>query len=108
MLLSELKIAVDTATKNLATQDAYVQELGAKVTAGEKTIRVYDDALKVWTDIKLLDFWQIQYDKYIAMAGYAGDMNGLLSNLQSALDAALPGIALPEDRIKDAAAKKVS
>lgn len=103
MQLSELKYDVEKAIADLAIQDAYVKSLGEKIKAGEKIIKVYDESLNVWTEIKLIEFWQIQYDQYLAMSGYAGDMNGLLTNLQSALDEALPTIALPIDRVKAAA-----
>lgn len=104
MKLQELSAVVDKAVAATETQNNYVQILAAKVQAGEKTVRVWDEGSQVWTDVKLTDFWQIQYDKYLAMAGYSGDMSGLQANLQSLLDANLPTIALPEDRVKAATA----
>lgn len=105
MKLVDLPAASEKAQADMHTQDAYVLSLGVKIQNGEKTIEVFSD--NVWTTVKLLDFWQLQYDKYIAMSGYAGDLNGLLTNLQSALDAAILTIVLPEDRVKviQAAAK---
>lgn len=100
MQLSDLNKAVVAATNDMNTQDAYVQALGARVQNGEKTIKVFSE--NVWTEVKLLDFWQMQYDKYIAMSGYAGDLSGLLVNLQAILDAQLATIPLPEDRAKPA------
>lgn len=98
MKLSELEPEVKRATEEMVAQDKYVQTLGAKFTAGEKTIKVYDDPTGTWTVVNLQEFWQIQYHKYLALSGYAGDMNGLLTNLQAALDAALPNIVKPDDR----------
>lgn len=98
MKLYELEAEVKRAIEAMNVQDKYVQGLGAKVTAGEKTIKIYDEDAKMWTTVNLAEFWQIQYNKYLAMSGYAGDMNGLLTNLQAALDAALPTIPKPEDR----------
>lgn len=106
MKLSELESVNAKVQADMVSQDAYVKDLGAKVTAGIKTYRVFDETLQVWTEVKLLDFWQIQYDKYIAMAGYAGDLNGLLTTLQSTLDEALKAIPLPEDRAKALAVAK--
>lgn len=96
MLLSEIKSAADAAKAAMEAQDRYVQSLGAKITAGEKTIKVFSD--DIWTEVKLADFWTIQYNKYLAMSGYAGDLAGLQTNLQTALDGALESILLPEDR----------
>lgn len=106
MKLTDLEAVVSTAVEATNTQASYAQLLGAKVQAGEKTIEVFDKPNNIWTMVKLLDFWQIQYDKYIAMAGYSGDMATLLGNLQATLDAQLPTIMLPEDRIRAAEAAK--
>jgi hypothetical protein len=96
--LSELEPEVKRATEEMVAQDKYVQVLGAKITAGEKTIKVYDDPTGTWTVVSLTEFWQIQYNKYLALSGYAGDMNGLLTNLQTVLDEALKSIVKPDDR----------
>lgn len=102
--LSNLSAVVAQAKADLAAHDAYVLTLGARLQAGEKTIQVFDKIGNQWTTVKLQDFWQVQYDKYIAMAGYTGEMDGLLVNLNNALAQALPTILLPEDRVAAKAA----
>lgn len=104
MRLDELHAAVVEATTKMNEQDAYVKSLGEKITAGETTIKVFAD--DVWTTVKLLDFWQIQYDKYIAMSGYAGDLSGLETSLQKLLDDSLANIPLPDARVKAIEAAK--
>lgn len=98
--LGNLKDTLDKAQADEATQNAYVLTLGTKIQAGEKTIEVFSD--NVWTTVKLLDFWQLQYDKYLAMAGYAGDLVTLYQKLSSDLTTALLTILLPEDRVQSA------
>lgn len=102
--LDNLKATTDKAQADEETQNAYVQTLGAKIQAGEKTIEVFSD--NVWTTVNLLDFWQLQYDKYLDMAGYAGDLSNLYQKLSNDLATALLTILLPEDRVQ--AAKQIA
>lgn len=96
MLLADLKYTADKAQADMTKQDKYVLLLGDKISNGEKTIEVYSD--NIWTTVKLVDFWNIQHDKYLALSSYAGDLAGLHLNLQSTLDEAMKGIAPPEER----------
>lgn len=93
MKLSELEGAVTKAQADEAAQNTYVLALGKKLENGETTIEVFSDG--VWTTVTLADFWKLQYDKYIAMAEYAGKLVTRLQTLQKQLDDALAGIAVP-------------
>lgn len=104
MKLTELSAAVEQAKADMDAQDKYVQSLGIKIQNGVKTIDVFAD--NVWTTVKLDEFWKVQYNKYLAMSGYAGDLDGLEKNLQAALDSAMQSIPTPDQRtIEQAKAK---
>ena len=93
MKLSELEGEVIRWKEDTATQDKYTLSLGAKIQNGETTIEVYSD--DVWTTVPLKDFWQIMYDKYMAMATYTTMLADLQNKLQGELNTALENIATP-------------
>lgn len=93
MKLSELDGQVTAAQSAEAAQNAYVLSLGAKITAGETTIRVYTD--DIWTTVDLVAFWTIQHDKYLAMAAYSALLLNLRDKLQGELDEALKTVVVP-------------
>ena len=93
MKLSELDGRVTAAQSAEEAQNNYVLSLGAKITAGEKNIRVYTD--DVWTTVDLTAFWTIQHDKYLAMATYSTLLLQLRDKLQSELDEALKTVVVP-------------
>lgn len=102
MKLEQFPELVAKAAADMATQDAYVQALGIKYQNGETTIEVFSD--NVWTTVLLKDFWEMQHAKYLAMSKYAGELNGLLTNLQTVMDTALENIVKPDDYVKAQAA----
>lgn len=89
MKLQDLHTAVDQAKANIVKQQTVVDTLAAKVTAGETPIKVYNDDIG-WTMVDTTAYWQIQYDKSLAMMNYAGGLDGLQVSLQQILDAQLP------------------
>ena len=97
--LEDFPAMVTKALADLDVQNTYVQQLVNRIQAGEVTMLVYDDSANVWTEVKVAEFWKIQYDKWLAMSGYAGDLHGLLVNLQTALDGALASVVPVNDRV---------
>lgn len=93
MKLSELEGAVTKAQADEATQNSYVQSLGQKVQAGETSIEVFAD--NTWTTVDLKDFWQVQYDKYMAMVAYAVKLAELNQTSQAALNDGLKDVVVP-------------
>jgi hypothetical protein len=93
MKLSELEGAVTKAQADEAAQNSYVQSLGQKVQEGETSIEVFAD--NIWTTVDLKAFWQVQYDKYLTMAAYAGKLVDLNQTLQAALNDGLKDVVVP-------------
>ena len=95
MKLSELESTLLKAQADENVQNEYVLGLGRRIEAGETTIKVFSD--NVWTVVKLVDFWQLQYDKYMAMAKYSGELVAIQQRLQKELDDALLTVNVPID-----------
>ena len=93
MKLSELHNIATQAQAAEETQNQYVLMLGRKIEAGETTIDVFSE--DTWTTVKLANFWKIQYDKYMALATYAGALVALDQKLQGELDEAMKTIEVP-------------
>ena len=91
MKLQDLHEAVDKSKADVVKQQTVVDALAAKVAAGENQIKVYNDDIG-WTMVDTTAYWQIQYDKSLAMMKYAGGLSGLQDSLQSVLDANLPSL----------------
>ena len=94
MELKDLYLAVESAKTDIVAQQAVVDGLAAKITAGETTIEVYAKDVG-WSVVNLKTYWQVQYDKLMALMTYAGQLDGLQVSLQQILDAQLPTIPVP-------------
>ncbi|WJN63654.1 hypothetical protein Erwinia_phage_Aioli_00006 [Erwinia phage Aioli] len=95
MQLNELGAAVQAAADASASQKSFVDKLTEMYNAGTKTIRVFVEETQSWSEVDLASFWQLQNDKLIKLMQYQGNLSGIQTNLQQALDQAIDGLTNP-------------
>ncbi|QQV88323.1 hypothetical protein pEaSNUABM27_00020 [Erwinia phage pEa_SNUABM_27] len=95
MQLNELGAAVQAAAEASASQKSFVDKLTEMYNAGTKTVRVFVEETQSWSEVELQPFWTLQNDKWIKLSQYQGNLSGIQTSLQQALDQAIDGLANP-------------
>ncbi|UCR74887.1 hypothetical protein Fifi44_00018 [Erwinia phage Fifi44] len=95
MQLNELGAAVQAAADAAADQKSFVDKLTEMYDSGTKTLSVFVEETQSRTEVDLASFWPLQNDKLVKLMQYQGNLSGIQTNLQQALDQAIDGLTNP-------------